>query len=193
MLFSCSDDEQEGIYDSQIELATTQIRGEQFYFLLDNGKTIFPDKEITYDLRDNQRVRILFSVVQENPESFEATATIHSLAFIQVFPILRQEQQSGNDSIGVESIWIGSHFLNFAFYIYADSKEHSINLLQTKSLENDSIHFKISHNANNDFPAFRKRGIVSFDIKDLERHKPVTLAITVDTYSGKKTYYRVYD
>ena len=196
LFFACSEDEQEKIYDSQIELATICDREGQFYFLLDNGKTILPDRKIDseLDLNDNRRVRVLFSVVQENAEGFEAIATIHSLAFVQVLPILRlspeKEPQWGNDSIGVESIWIGSHYLNFSFYVYADSKMHSVNLLQTKSAENDSIYLEIRHNANEDFPAYRKKGIISFDLEDLEKQKPVHLAITVNTYSGKKTYYR---
>jgi len=197
MLFACSEEEPVKIYDSQIELATTRVQEGKPYFLLDNGKTIFPDKQLDYDLTDNQRVRILFSIVQEKPATFEVTATIHSLIFIQVLPIVpalqlspEEEARLRNDSVGVESIWIGGHYLNFSFYIYADSKDHSINLLQTTSLENDTIRLEIRHNANGDFPAFRKRGIVSFNIKDLERHKPVVLAIKAETYSGKKVYYR---
>lgn len=197
MLFvSCSDDDG-GIYDSQIELAVTRIENGQIYFELDNGKTILPAEKINHELEDNQRVRILFSIVEENSEGFDIAATIHSLVFIQVSSIMpfssEKELDLGNDSLGIESIWIGRHYLNLSFYVYAESKSHSINLVQTKPLENDTIFLEIRHNANNDFPAYKKKGIVSFDIKELESYKPLNLVIKADTYSGEKTYYRTYN
>ena len=75
---------------------------------------------------------------------------------------------AAKEPILLESVWIGSHYLNMQFYINYKSATHQIGLLaDSTSLKSDTIRLYFVHDKNNDLPGYPSRSYLSFDLKDV--------------------------
>jgi len=99
---------------------------------------------------------------------------------------------AAKEPVLLESVWMGSHYLNMQFYINYKSAAHKIGLLADSTrLGSDTIRMYFAHDTNNDPPGYPSRTYLSFYLKDLlgepEKTRPVLVQINTGNY-GNKTY-----
>ncbi len=204
-LFACSDDYQYQPEEFRIDLSTVYLSDNGYYFQLDNGKTLYPEimpNNISYTFENKQRVLIKYNTLSENKTGYEQAIQIFAISKVSVSDIktvtIENDSIFGNDAIGIESIWLSGNYINLSFYFYADSKMHYLSLVNNSTisyLDDDLIHLELRHNANNDFMAYRKKGVVSFDISSLKNTYSLPVKIQVDTNiyeTGYRTYIFLY-
>ena len=157
-----------------------------------------------YRPKDGQRLIANYTLLSNKPDS---AAYDHDVKLNDMYEVLTKgifavtpdtQDSIGNDNVYIEDMWIGSHFLNVEFVYPGSSQLHFINLVSdtSKTYDDGKIHLEFRHNANNDYPAYNRRGIVSFDLKSLETQATDTLQIVVHTKEfefGEKTYNFTYE
>ena len=168
---------------------------------LDNGKTLFPEtlsEQYRSRLADGQRVLLWYYPLKINASGFDETVRIYSISHVPVSPIKQLTENDRNmpgiEPMEIESIWISGNYINMACYIYADTVAHTILLVDNLSAtypDDGRLYLEIRHSANGDFPAFRRKMLLSFDVSSLEKGQ--ALACVVHTFDGQKIYYRVYE
>ncbi|MCD7972003.1 MAG: hypothetical protein LUG18_04950 [Candidatus Azobacteroides sp.] len=203
-LFACSDENDSTKYKFRVDLATAYKKNDSYYFELDDGKILYPlalNETMEAQLTNNCRVSIQYDIVEEkkNNKGESTWIKVYSLVRVSSGRILllteENKEKVGNDPLEVESIWISGNYINFYFYIYGNTETHTLSLVYdpaTNSLLSDTLKLEIRHNAFNDFEAYRKKGIISFDIQELAGRKPLPIAISINTYKdGIKIYNRI--
>ncbi|MDR2475274.1 MAG: NigD-like protein [Bacteroidales bacterium] len=196
----CSDDNEQGITEFIIEMAVAHVNADRIYFQLDNGTTLFPETlpdQYRSRLTDRQRVLLQYYPLKTNTSGFDETVRVYSLSNVPVLPIKRLTENDSNmpgiEPMELESIWISGNYINMSCYIYADTVAHTISLVNNLSAtypDDGRLYLEIRHSTNGDFPAFRRKMLLSFDASSLEKGQ--ALACIVHTFDGQKVYYRVY-
>lgn len=206
LVFSCSDNDTYPYGESRIDLCTVFVADDIYYFKLDNGKTLLPQNlsdNLNRKFTNGQRMRIRYKILTDNTSSFDHTVRLYDAVNINLSGILlmteEDEERFGDDPIGIESLWITGDYLNLSFYFYANTEQHYISLVRNTTVtypDDEAVYLEIRHNANNDFPAYRKKGIVSFDIRSVKDEGVCSrnIEIKVNEYdNGEKKYLRVYE
>ena len=200
--FSCDKDDTSGVYYFEVNLATVHKVNESFYFQLDNGKTLYPvifQENLNFYPEDNQRVLMQYGILLENNSMYDESIQVYSISNINVSSIkeltIENELLFGSDPIALESIWISGNYINLSFFIYGDIGVHYVALVENTTLtypDDDTLRLEVRHDALDDYPAYRKKTMISFDISSLEKGQK--LAIKINTYDyGEKTYYRIFE
>ena len=181
ILIACNQEEnniQYQPYFTSIATVVNPNKSSEFSFILDNKdlmwitETNFPN----YKPVDGQRIIANYNILTVNNNS---TLYNHKVYLNDVYEVLTKEifmissvtQDSiGNDRVQINSIWIGSHFLNVEFTYQGFNQIHFINLVKdsTKTYSDGKVHLEFRHNANNDYPTYLKWGIVSFNLSSLD-------------------------
>ena len=192
-LFSCQDKTVDyGLDTYYLEIVTAQNENE---FLTDKGQLLVAtpnENQKTYASGDRVLLNytLLDAVASGNNYSVRingsAKVPLGKLAFSNDSVI----QSSSKEPILLESVWIGSHYLNMQFYFNYKSETHVIGLLaDSTSLESDTLRMYFIHDTNNDPPGYPAHTYLSFDLKDVlgNSRKPVSVQINTSNY-GNKTY-----
>jgi len=194
-LFSCEDktvDYGLGIY--YVEIVTAQNKNE---FLNDNGKLIIAasqKNEKTYAFGD--RVLLNYSLLPSTASEGDFSVQINASSKIPLGQITATNdstiRSSHIDPILLESVWLGSHYLNMQFYVNFMSETHKIGLLvDSARLESDTLRMYFIHDTNNDPPGYPTRVYLSFDLKDVlgdpGKSRPLSVQINTSNY-GNKAY-----
>ena len=194
-LFSCEDKTVDyGLDRYYEEIVTAQNEND---FLLDNGKMIFATSD------ENRRTFALGDRVYVNYTLLTSTASVgnDSVRINSSFKIPLGKLTLTNDSvinstakepILLESVWLGSHYLNMQFYLNFRSVNHSVGLLvDSVSLKNDTIRMFFVHDSNNDPPGYPAHTFLSFDLKEVlgdnGNSRPISVRIHSSNY-GNKNY-----
>ena len=198
-LFSCEDKTVDyGLDEYFVEIATAQNKDE---FLLDNGNMLFstPDNERKlFDFGD--RVLINYSLLPQIENERGYTVEINHSTKIPLGKLTQTSdsviRSSASAPILLESIWLGSHYLNMQFYINFKSVTHTIGLLvDSTKLENDIVRMYFIHDTKNDSPGYPSHTYLSFDLKEVlgipENARQISVQINSSNY-GNKTYNFVY-
>jgi len=101
-------------------------------------------------------------------------------------------QSSAKEPILLESVWLGSHYLNMQFYFDYKSITHKIGLLADSTrLDSDTLRMFFTHDINNDPPGYPIRAYLSFDLNDIlgdpGKAHPISVQINTSDY-GNKVY-----
>jgi len=192
-LFSCQNKIVDyGLDKYYVEIVTAQGTNE---FLSDNGKMIIAtsgENSKTYVLGD----RVLLNYTLLSSSASEDNVRINGSAKIPQGNITLTNdsviQSSAKEPILLESVWLGSHYLNIQFYINYMSVAHKIGLLADSTrLESDTLRMYFIHDTNNDPPGYPSHAYLSFDLKDVlgdpKKTRPISVQINTDNY-GDKTY-----
>lgn len=175
----CKTDD-EPIVEKWTSIATVEnpSKNSVFYFRLDNNDrmkvqtTAFP----YYIPKDGQRIIALYSILSVNNQNALYNHQVGLYDYYEVltkgiFNVKPSQQDSiGNDPIAINSIWIGSDYLNVDFAYYGNNQIHFINLVSdtSKTYTDGKIHLEFRHNANDDAALYTRSGVSSFKLHDLK-------------------------
>ena len=177
-----------------VEIATAQSSNE---FLLDNGKTIVatPDEnKKTYATGD--RVLLNYTLLPSNASGDGDNVRINGSAKVPLGKIKLASDSAirseAKEPILLESVWLGSRYLNMQFYFNYMSEKHTMGLLADSArLKGDTLRLYFVHNTNNDPPGYPAHSYLSFDLKDVlgepGKARPISVQINT-TYYGTKNY-----
>ena len=202
LLLSAACSEDKVVYDIgeyKVDLATVQINDDKQAFLLDNKELLLSNSH-HQNIENGQRVWINYSYQPETSSGYDYVVKINGITAIT------QGKLSGVDAVAIgtiadvpvrlESVWVGSHYLNIIFYINYHSKKHSISLITDKTLtKEDEVYIYFRHNNNDDANGYTTKVIASFDLSDV-LGEPVSgrrllVNINSDNY-GSKNYPLIY-
>ena len=196
ILPSCEDKKEidYGLDKYYVEIVTAQNENE---FLSDDGKMIVAmpgDKKRTYAFGD--RVLLNYTLLSPTTSGNNYPVRINGSAKVPLGKLALSDESSirsaANEPILLESVWLGSHYLNMQFYLNYKSVTHSIGLLADSTrLESDTLRVYFTHNTNNDPLGYPHHAYISFNLKDLlgaqGNARPVSVQINSSNY-GNKTY-----
>ena len=194
-LFSCEDKTVDyGLDAYYVEIVTAQNENE---FLSDNGKllvTANKENQKTYAFGD--RVLLNYTLLPATASDDSYTIRINGSAKIPQGTLTLTNdsiiQSSSKEPILLESVWLGSHYLNMQFYFNYNSEAHKIGLLaDSTSINSDTLRLYFIHDTNNDLPGYPSHAYLSFDLKDVlgdpGESRPLSVQINTTNY-GNKSY-----
>lgn len=218
-LQSCLDDDCNGFdcfpEDTELGIATIHLTDEnstnEYYFTLDNGKTVYPAIKKYNDSKkiiEGQRAFIYIKTIDNNsPEAVEGYDLNAELFYIEtiltkpIIPLTKKTADSiGDDRINMTHHWVAQGYLTMEFQYYGThnpNQKHMLNLVDNENTElvdeEGYINLEFRHNAYDDGKADLGEGLVSFKLdkvaKEMETAKG--LKIRVNTiYDGIK-YYKI--
>ena len=195
ILFSCEDKTVDYGFDTYyVEIVTAQNTNE---FLLDNGNRIIatPDEnKKTYTFGD--RVLLNYTLLSATASGGNNNVRINGSAKIPLGKLALSSdsaiRSAVKEPIQLESVWLGSHYLNMQFYLNYRSATHKVGLLADSTrLESDTLRMYFTHDTNNDPPGYPSHTYLSFDLKGIlgapGSSRPISVKINTSNY-GNKTY-----
>ena len=195
ILFSCRDKTVDyGLGAYYVEIVTAQNRNE---FITDKGKMIIADpNENTKTYVNGDRVLINYTVLSETESADSYSVRINGSSKIPLAKLTLTDGKTihsvAKEPVLLESVWLGSHYLNMLFYFNFKSTSHTIGVLtDSTSIKSDTIRMYFSHDTKNDPPGYPNRTYLSVELKDVlgepGHSRPVTVQINTNNY-GNKTY-----
>jgi hypothetical protein len=207
---ACNDDNGYSLAKQWEALATVYPTSETSYYLvLDDGSKLgILASNINYTPKENQRVYVNFTLLDEAGTDFDYYAKINRMSEILtkgVINLTAENQDSiGNDPVKIHSLWIGDDYLNIYFgFNSGDQKTHFINLVNNTTVSRPAItggkiYLEFRHNTNGDPEWYARDGFVAFDLRPYkaawqELQDSIDLVINVQDFNGKyKTYTKTY-
>ena len=210
LFMACEDKSNNELVNYQVDIATIQNPHNEtsFFFRLDNKKLMWVDESAFsgYTPKDGQRIVANYTLLSDKRAThiydYDVRLNdVYSVLTKGIFNVTKATQDSiGNDSIGIEDIWIGSDYLNVQFVYPGYNKTHFINLVNDTSrvFTDGKVHLFFRHNSNEDSPVYLRSGIVSFNIKSLQAGAVGTLLnlvihVNIPNQVSEKTYDISYD
>ena len=160
-----------GLGEYYKEIATVL---EAHTYRLDNGETLYeanPRNSTPHE--DGQRISLTYSYLGEKTTiSVPQAITVYGASAIaqgKLKAVSKEELETfDNHPIRMESIWIGSHYLNMRFYLEYKSEVHTIALLCDESdLDKKEINLYFKHSTNNDSPGYFSLMQSSFNLSQV--------------------------
>jgi hypothetical protein len=164
-------------------------------YLLDSGDALYNvDYRSNKTVEANKRVFLTYSFLKEKNAPCGQAIILHRLSEIASGE-LKAAAKTAIDSvpavpIQLESVWIGSHYLNMQFYFNYMSKTHSIGLFTDSShLSDDTLHLYFTHDTNQDSPGYPVHLFLSFDLEKVlgrpENRKKLLVNINTSNYADE--------
>ena len=210
-LQSCQDDDTPNDL-LVISTINTIQDSKDFYFTLDDGKTMFPSNPQGMEAKEyenGQRAFVIFNKLDEPINGYDYNIQVKRIQEILTKEIVtideneNTEEKIGDNNINTTYMWItqDNKYLTIEFQYYGthtEDKKHFLNLVinpsdeqPTADSDNDYINLEFRHNNEGDYPENLGEGYVSFKldkIKDQIEGKK-GLRIRVNTiYNGIKYY-----
>ena len=166
-----------------------------FFMTIDDSSRLYVSETnfLNYRPTDKQRIIANYQIL---PNTADSTNYDYNVKLRDVYEVLTKEifeisaeteDSIGNDYISIESIWVGSHYLNVEFVYPGTDKMHFINLVSdsTKTYDDNKTHLEFRHNSNGDYPGNNQWGLASFNLKSLETSISDTLELVIHTKEFK--------
>jgi len=190
-LFSCEDKSVDyGLDKYYVEIVTAQNNN---LFLSDNGKIITATSdESNKTYASGDRVLLNYTLLTASGNNY--SVRINGSAKVPLGKLTLTDdlaiQSSAKEPILLESVWLGSHYLNMQFYLNYKSVTHKIGLLADSiRLESDTLRMYFTHDTNNDPPGYPSHTYLSFDLKDVlgdaGKGRPISVQINTNDYGNK--------
>jgi len=201
--YSCDDDDSYSLGDIYGSIATVRPLSElsnSYSFTLDRGTTLWPASNHVpwYKPEANQRVLIYYTILSDKFQGFD-----HAILLRDIYNILTKypvenlgedenDEKYGTDPVEILDMWVGDNYLNVQFgFNYGGKVKHYINLVQRTDV-NTPYYFEFYHNAYGDAESVGSRGVVAFNLSQLNITEEITLTIKVKTFEGYKEYPIIY-
>lgn len=203
-LISCNTKDEFSLGKFRIEIATVITEGSGSYsLLLDNGKSLWPAaSDVRYMPKNSQRVFVNYTLLSNEYNGYDHLVKINDIWNIltkNIIDLTTENADSiGNDPIGVNGMWIGNHFLNIDFmFNFGGIKPHAINLVHnttTTNTDEEIIELEFRHNSYESTSKRLIEGLVSFNLKPLQREDAdsVIISVKVKEWDKEKTHKVVY-
>lgn len=192
-LISCENDKVDYGFDKYYEEIVTAM--EKNVFLLDDGKKILNTKENEKLIfQSGDRVLINYTLLPETKSGYDQVVRLNGASKIPQGKLKLTDGKDIESSIKapvhLESVWLGSHYLNLQMYINRKSEAHTIGLLaDSTQLSNDTLRIYFEHNPNNDLVGFPVHFFLSFDLENVlgkpGNKKNIAVHINTDNYETK--------
>jgi hypothetical protein len=162
-------------------------------FLSDTGESLYEVEAKNHKSYDTgQRVLLTYSYSEKTAASYDRAIFVHSsssIALGELKPLDQKEiDRLPNDPVRLESVWIGSHYLNLRFYMDYKSETHGVKLVCDPN-EPNKIYFR--HDNNNDPPGYPVFILISFDLSKVldkpQGDRSLYINLNTNNY-GNKTY-----
>lgn len=165
-------------------------------FETDAGRIFYDKSETDKSYQVGDRVLVNFTLLTETTSGYDFTVRVNSSAKIPLGELQAVSQKNINEAVNetvqLESLWMGNHYLNLNLYFYFKSETHSIGLLaDSLSLKSDTVQIYLRHNTKNDPPGALNRLFISFDLEKVlgKPENKLLLLLNIDTSNyGNKTY-----
>lgn len=172
-LQSCLDDDDK----YYLALATFRVAEDEHpYFVLDDGETMYPNNRLFKKIEDGQRVYVHFDILKEEVEGYDYHIEIRGIVEVLTKDVIVMTDETsnniGDDPINITGAWFGDGYLNVEFVFMGTSspeERHMVNLVHNnttgandENTEEGFINLEFRHNAYEDQPLERLRGIVAF-------------------------------
>ena len=184
-LQSCLNDTETWSEDTNLAIGTICLKETNdkinFYFALDNGKTINPVvfNDNNYKAIEGQRAFIYFKMIDNQSvladNSFDYNAEIlyvENILTKKIIPLTFANNDSiGNDLIDISNVWMAQNYVNIECKFYSSNKElpHMLNLtydINKKIIDDEGyICLQFRHNAFNDLGTYTREGLISFKLE----------------------------
>lgn len=167
---------------STVAIATVRMNDpsvHDFYFLLDNGETMFPADTLAikgYPLKDGKRAYVFFNFLEEQNPAYDYAIQVNRLDSILTKPLIpitaATADSIGDDCINLDYYWAAQGYLNLQFSYYGTlnpARKHMLNLVynpETPVDEDGYLLMEFRHNAYDDFEQYPGKGLVSFRLQD---------------------------
>lgn len=194
---SCdNDDDSYSLGAFAVEIMTAQpISEDSYYFIRDNGETLWPlaNSDYRFSPQYRQRAQVNYTLLSDSISGYSHGIKVNWVDEIltkAIAPNLGERNDSiyGTDPIKLLAVEAGGGFLDILFGAnYGNSGEsHYVNLIPSSANDSLSYDFEFRHNAYNDPPMVGAQGLVSFDLSSLPETngKTVTLRIKFHTFDG---------
>ena len=194
-LFSCRDKTVDyGLDRYYVEIVTAQSASE---FLTDQGKLLVATSGgNSNSYASGDRLLLNYTLLSSAASGDDYSVRINGSSKVPLGKLTLTNdsliQSSANEPILLESVWLGSHYLNMQFYLNYKSVTHTIGLLADSTrLESDTLRMYFTHDSNNDPPGYPTHAYLSFDLKnvlgDPGNARLVSVQINTTDY-GNKVY-----
>lgn len=211
-LQSCNDDDDSPNDQLVISTINTIQDSKDFYFTLDNGKTMYPGNPQGMGSKayeNGQRAFVIFKELNEPVNGYDYNVEVKRIQEILTKEIVTMgegentEENIGDNNINTTFMWITQDhkYLTIEFQYYGthqDDKKHFLNLVinpsdteSTTDSDNDYIDLEFRHNNEGDYPERLDEGYVSFKLDKIKEQieGKKGLRIRVNTmYNGVKFY-----
>jgi hypothetical protein len=170
-------------YTSDSSSSSSSSSSNSWYILNDENLKLLPKNahEVKPAPDNNARVLFVFNVLaDESTLGYDYVITLTYIAPVHVFDVASSSAATIADSSdklrNVESVWIGSHYLNVDYYFFysADPVKHEVSLLRdtTAGLQGSDVTLYLKHNSKGDSGTIPGQNIVSFDLESLRDAVP---------------------
>jgi len=173
-----------------VEIVTVQGENQ---FLTDNGKTL-----VTTENKKNyitgDRVLLNYTLLSSTDSGNDFNVKINGSAKIPLGKLTLTNDSaikaSPRDPVQLESVWIGSAYLNMQLYINYMSASHKVGLIADSTLlHSDTLRLYFTHDTNNDPPGYPSYTCLSFDLKNIlgspAKMRPISVQINTGNYGNK--------
>jgi uncharacterized protein YqkB len=182
-----------GLDQYYVEIATVVSKAE---FLLDNGKKIIAENPTNNTIEKDNRILLNYTLLPETTADYDQTIHVNGLVKLPIVKLTSAKQKdietSPNEPIYLESLWIGSHYLNLKLNIDYHSEPHTINFLtDSEYLQKDTISIYLKHDKNNDLQGHQSSLLISVELKEIlgEPKNKKTLLLHIDSSNyGNEVY-----
>lgn len=198
VLQSClndDDDDSRGLMISTINRISED--SEEFYFTLDNGKTMFPNNAQAWnekDYKSGQRAFVMFNTLEEPVTGYDYHIQVEQITEVLTKDIITMgegdytEEKVGDDRINATYMWMTQDrkYLTIEYQYYgthSEDKKHFLNLVINPDLaapategneetgsstEDKFINLEFRHNSEGDAPTRLGEGYVSFKLDEIK-------------------------
>ncbi|GHU64490.1 hypothetical protein FACS1894160_2240 [Bacteroidia bacterium] len=184
-----------GLDQYYVEIATVLSKAE---FLLDNGKKIIAETPSGNNIQTDDRVLLNYTLLPETTAGYDQTIRINGLAKLPVLELISTTQKNidalPEEPVYLESLWIGSHYLNLKLAIDHNSIPHTLNLLTDSiGLKNNIVWIYLKHDKNNDSQGYQSPLLLSVDLKKIlgEPKNKKTLLVHINAGNYKDQVYNL--
>ena len=188
MLQSCLDDndhQSRSLVISTINQISEDSK--EFYFTLDNGKTMFPSNSQAWGgekFENGQRAFVIFNELEQPVNGYDYNVQVKQINEILTKDIVEMdddentEEKIGDDKINTTYMWINkdNKYLTIEFQYYgthSEDKKHFLNLVindkketaptaDEDNAEDEYINLEFRHNSEGDYPQSLGEGICVF-------------------------------
>lgn len=167
-----------------IEFATVVRTDAHLSFLLDNNKTLIPERLSNYSGKNGQRVIINYTPLRDN------IIKVNNLS--EIFTGSIQKTETANSlsrkPVKIQSVWVSGNWLNLIFEIQYNSKTHVFGLFQeTRATD---IDLYLSHSDDNDPPGYAKKIHASFSLSAIKSAggSSTPFRLHINTFEGQRVF-----
>lgn len=195
---SCEDNSVDYGYDRYYEEFVTVIS--KNVFLLDSGKTVYNTTDLSKEFSAGERLILHYTLLDEKTSGYDYTIRINgvrTIAYSQLLKVSEKDiEEFPAEAVRLESLWLGSHYLNMQLYINYKSEAHKVSLMADSTrLNNDTVHVFFKHDSGNDPAGYPVLVYLSFDLEEAlgspMKERVVSVNINTSNY-GEKDYELIY-